>query len=119
LIVVILFFEFHKSLFETVLAPFVEQASSYISGQDEESKVYFTEHVFLEHLLDPWCPKKGPVRHFMELVCVGLSKNPYITVQMKMEHIHWFRDYFQQKKQVLEETGALPHIKDSEPTVIK
>ncbi|XP_069698084.1 small ribosomal subunit protein mS31 isoform X2 [Periplaneta americana] len=82
-------------------------------GQDEESKVYFTEHVFLEHLLDPWCPKKGPVRHFMELVCVGLSKNPYITVQMKMEHIHWFRDYFQQKKQVLEETGALPHIKDS------
>ena len=79
-----------------------------VAGLEEEKKVYFTEHIFLEHHLDSWCPKKGPVRHFMELVCHGLSKNPHITVDMKIEHIIWFRDYFENKKQVLEETGAIP-----------
>ncbi|KDR20607.1 28S ribosomal protein S31, mitochondrial [Zootermopsis nevadensis] len=83
-------------------------------GQVEESKVYFTEHVFLEHHLDPWCPQKGPVRHFMELVCVGLSKNPYITVQMKLEHITWFRDYFEKKRQILQDTGSIPAVSDKQ-----
>jgi len=87
-----------------------------IAGQDEESKVYFTEHVFLEHHLEPWCPKKGPVRHFMELVCVGLSKNPYITVQMKLEHINWFRNYFEEKKQILQDTGAIPALSHKQET---
>ncbi|KAJ9592756.1 hypothetical protein L9F63_015594 [Diploptera punctata] len=77
-------------------------------GLEEEKQIDFTEHIFLEHHLDPWCPKKGPLRHFMELVCVGLSKNPHFTVQMKLEHINWFRDYFEDKKQVLLDTGALP-----------
>lgn len=85
-------------------------------GQDEESKVYFTEHVFLEHHLEPWCPKKGPVRHFMELVCVGLSKNPYITVQMKLEHINWFHNYFEEKKQILQDTGAIPALSHKQET---
>ncbi|XP_053680177.1 28S ribosomal protein S31, mitochondrial [Anopheles nili] len=75
-------------------------------GRDAEAKVSFTEHVFLEEHLEPWCPKKGPVRHFMELVCVGLSKNHYITAQAKREHIFWFRDYFEQKKDVLQATIA-------------
>ncbi|PNF14973.1 hypothetical protein B7P43_G01548 [Cryptotermes secundus] len=86
-------------------------------GQVEESKVYFTEHVFLEHHLEPWCPKKGPVRHFMELVCVGLSKNPYITVQMKLEHINWFHNYFEEKKQILQDTGAIPALSDKKETI--
>nr|CAG4638399.1 EOG090X04UC [Cyclestheria hislopi] len=43
-------------------------------GLDEEAGVEFHEHVFLERHLEPWCPKRGPIRHFMELVCVGLSK---------------------------------------------
>ena len=42
-------------------------------------------------------PEKGPVRHFMELVVNGLSKNPYLTVQQKHEHVNWFRDYFGDK----------------------
>ncbi|KAK4873281.1 hypothetical protein RN001_015310 [Aquatica leii] len=75
---------------------------------DEEKKVYFTEHIFLDKHLEGWCPSKGPLRHFMELVCVGLSKNPYLTVQMKKEHIEWFRDYFKEKKQLLSEVGAFP-----------
>lgn len=85
-----------------------------IAGQVAESQVYFTEHIFLEHHLELWCPEKGPVRHFMELVCVGLSKNPYITVQMKLEHINWFRDYFEKKKQILQDTGAIPAISDKQ-----
>jgi small subunit ribosomal protein S31 len=88
-----------------------------IAGQTEELEVYFTEHVFLEHHLEPWCPEKGPVRHFMELVCVGLSKNPYITLQMKLEHINWFRDYFDKKRQILQDTGAVPVLSDKQVTV--
>jgi len=52
-------------------------------GMHEESKVFFAEHVFLEPLIDEWCPKKGPIRHFMELVCVGLSKNPFLSIEEK------------------------------------
>jgi small subunit ribosomal protein S31 len=73
----------------------------------EEKKVPFTEHVFLDKYLEPWCPTKGPLRHFMELVCVGLSKNPYLTVEAKREHIEWFKNYFEDKKQLLQEVGAI------------
>nr|CAG4651765.1 EOG090X04UC [Triops cancriformis] len=76
-------------------------------GLEEEAKVGFHEHVFLEHHLQGWCPRRGPIRHFMELVCTGLSKNPYITVEQKKEHIMWFRDYFQGKREILTEIGAL------------
>lgn len=72
-------------------------------GLDEEAKVSFTEHIFLEDHLEPWCPKRGPIRHFMELVCVGLSKNYFISAQEKKEHILWFRDYFEQKKDLLKQ----------------
>lgn len=75
---------------------------------EEEQNVYFAEHVFLEKYLESWCPTKGPIRHFMELVCVGLSKNPYVSVQDKKEHIEWFQEYFNDKKQLLREIGALP-----------
>lgn len=75
---------------------------------EEEKSTYFTEHVFLEKHLEPWCPQKGPVRHFMELVCVGLSKNPYMTVQTKKDHIEWYKDYFVSKLQLLREVGAIP-----------
>lgn len=69
----------------------------------EEAEVDFTEHVFLEELLEPWCPQKGPVRHFMELVTVGLSKNPYMTVQEKHDHINYFKNYFEEKKELLKQ----------------
>ncbi|CAG0882892.1 unnamed protein product [Darwinula stevensoni] len=75
-------------------------------GLDEE-KVGFQEHVFLEKHLEDWCPAKGPVRHFMELVCVGLSKNPFITVQYKEDTILWYRDFFDAKRGILEKTGAV------------
>lgn len=69
-------------------------------GMDEEMAVDFSEHVLLEMYLD-WCPTSGPVRHFMELVCVGLSKNHFLTAKEKKDHIFWYRDYFEEKKDLL------------------
>nr|CAG4642463.1 EOG090X04UC [Evadne anonyx] len=86
-------------------------------GMDEEARVGFHEHLFLEPYLNPWCPKRGPIRHFMELVCIGLSKNPYLTVSQKKEHINWFRSYFSAKRSILIETGALAESTSNELTV--
>ncbi|XP_075707865.1 small ribosomal subunit protein mS31 [Rhinoderma darwinii] len=70
------------------------------AGLDEEQKVEFHEHIFLENYLEDF-PKHGPIRHFMELVICGLSKNPYLTVQQKKDHIDWFHDYFHKKEDLL------------------
>lgn len=72
----------------------------------DEQDVDFSEHIFLEQHLEGWCPNRGPVRHFMELVCVGLSKNPYITAKEKKDHIMWYREYFESKKDILKELMA-------------
>ncbi|XP_056417969.1 28S ribosomal protein S31, mitochondrial [Hyla sarda] len=72
------------------------------AGLDEEHKVEFHEHIFLEKYLEDF-PKQGPIRHFMELVMCGLSKNPYLTVQQKKDHIDWFHDYFHKKEDLLKE----------------
>ena len=69
---------------------------------EEEKKVGFDEHVFLDHLIADF-PKRGPVHHFMELVVVGLSQNPYFTVQQKKDHVQWFRDYFKDKQHIIDE----------------
>ncbi|NXL94224.1 RT31 protein, partial [Alectura lathami] len=70
------------------------------AGMDDDAE--FHEHIFLEkHLKD--FPKQGPIRHFMELVICGLSKNPYLSVKQKIEHIEWFQKYFEEKKEFLQE----------------
>jgi len=76
-------------------------------GLEEEARVGFHEHIFMEPHINSWCPKRGPIRHFMELVCVGLSKNPYLTVSQKKEHINWFQNYFAAKRSILIDTGAI------------
>ncbi|XP_019385560.1 PREDICTED: 28S ribosomal protein S31, mitochondrial isoform X2 [Crocodylus porosus] len=67
-----------------------------------EDDVEFYEHIFLDKHLEDF-PKQGPIRHFMELVTCGLSKNPYLTVKQKVEHIDWFRNYFKEKEELLKE----------------
>ncbi|XP_078036734.1 mitochondrial ribosomal protein S31 [Augochlora pura] len=74
-------------------------------GMDEERNIHFSEHVFLERHLTEWCPTVGPIRHFMELVCVGLSKNPYLTVQEKYDHIMWYKEFFESKNDLLKKLG--------------
>ena len=73
---------------------------------DEEAEVDFTEHIFLDHHIESWCPVDGPIRSFMELVLVGLSKNPYLTVQEKIETIEWYHRYFTKHRAILEEINA-------------
>ncbi|XP_041975837.1 28S ribosomal protein S31, mitochondrial [Aricia agestis] len=75
-------------------------------GIEEEQNVHFSEHIFLDQHLEGWCPTRGPIRHFMELVCVGLSKNAFYTVQEKKDHIMWYKEYFESKKDLLNEIGA-------------
>ncbi|XP_023340669.1 28S ribosomal protein S31, mitochondrial-like [Eurytemora carolleeae] len=61
----------------------------------EYAEEKFHHHVFLTQHLQPWCPASGPIRHFMELICVGLSKNPYASVEYKKKTILWFKSYFE------------------------
>jgi small subunit ribosomal protein S31 len=70
-------------------------------GMDLEMATDFTEHVMLEMHLEGWCPTRGPIRHFMELVCVGLGKNNFLSAQEKKEHILWYKEYFESKSDVL------------------
>lgn len=74
------------------------------------SEEKFHQHLFLDQHIQAWCPQSGPVRHFMELVCVGLSKNPYVSVQYKMDTLDWFKTYFysQEINEVLVHQGAWP-----------
>lgn len=71
-----------------------------------EDDAEFHEHIFLEKHLEGF-PKEGPIRHFMELVICGLSKNPYLSVKQKVEHIEWFQNYFEEKKELLQEIWDL------------
>jgi small subunit ribosomal protein S31 len=70
-------------------------------GMDVEKQTDFTEHVLLEMYIEDWCPKKGPVRRFMELVCVGLSKNNFLSAQEKRDHLNWYKEYFVSKADIL------------------
>ncbi|XP_030090294.2 28S ribosomal protein S31, mitochondrial isoform X1 [Serinus canaria] len=70
------------------------------AGMEDDAE--FHEHIFLEKHLEGF-PKEGPIRHFMELVICGLSKNPYLSVRQKVEHIEWFQKYFEEKKELLQE----------------
>ncbi|XP_068021411.1 small ribosomal subunit protein mS31 isoform X2 [Melanerpes formicivorus] len=69
------------------------------AGMEEDAE--FHEHIFLEKHLEGF-PQQGPIRHFMELVICGLSKNPFLTVKQKIEHIEWFHNYFEEKKEFLQ-----------------
>ncbi|CAC5372430.1 MRPS31 [Mytilus coruscus] len=72
-------------------------------GWELEQKTGFHEHIFLEHLTEDF-PKKGPIRQFMNHVVVALSKNAFITAEQKREHIQWFREYFIEKQDILQES---------------
>uniref|UniRef100_A0A1B6D681 Small ribosomal subunit protein mS31 n=2 Tax=Clastoptera arizonana TaxID=38151 RepID=A0A1B6D681_9HEMI len=75
-------------------------------GMEDEKNKSFEDHIFLETHLEGWCPKRGPIKHFMELVIIGLSKNFWMGAEEKKSHILWFRDYFKDKNTLLEEIGA-------------
>ncbi|XP_014723900.1 small ribosomal subunit protein mS31 isoform X2 [Equus asinus] len=73
------------------------------AGFDDDGSEFY-EHVFLDKYLEDF-PKQGPIRHFMELVTCGLSKNPYLSVKQKVEHIEWFKNYFNEKRDILKDSN--------------
>lgn len=76
-------------------------------GMEHEADVPFHRHVFLHEQIEEGFPKQGPVRQFMEAVILGLSKNPYLTIEEKTDHINWFREYFNEKYELLKTLGAV------------
>jgi len=76
--------------------------------------VPFYEHVLLERHLHDF-PNSPLIRQFMELVCVGLGRNSYWTVEQKLEHINWFRNFFNEKMNIFNETVHTGAIKTSAP----
>jgi len=42
----------------------------------------------------------------MELVAVGLSKSPYLSVAEKHAHIAWYAEYFKDKYELIEQSLA-------------
>ncbi|CAF0733999.1 unnamed protein product [Adineta ricciae] len=79
-----------------------------------EADVPFYEHVLLERHLHDF-PPSPLIRQFMELVCVGLGRNPYWTAKQKLDHINWFRTFFNEKINVLNETVHTGTVKTSAP----
>ncbi|CAF1150672.1 unnamed protein product [Didymodactylos carnosus] len=80
-----------------------------------EADIPFYEHVLLERHLHGF-PDKPLIRQFMELVCTGLGRNPFWTVEQKVDHINWFRDYFNEKLSVFNETVQSGQIIATTPT---
>uniref|UniRef100_A0A183IGK3 Small ribosomal subunit protein mS31 n=1 Tax=Soboliphyme baturini TaxID=241478 RepID=A0A183IGK3_9BILA len=78
-----------------------------------ERNVPFYEHIFLENLIKDGFPSSGPIRHFMELVTHGLSKNPFMSIEKKRDHIDWFKQYFKEKK------GEIDRLHEKELAVSK
>lgn len=70
-------------------------------GLEQEAQVPFYEHVLLDHLLENF-PTQGPVRQFMELIIMGLSKNPYISVERKHQTVEYYRQYFEDKNLMMD-----------------
>lgn len=79
-----------------------------------EADVPFYEHVLLERHLNDF-PNSPLIRQFMELVCIGLGRNPYWTAQQKLDHINWFRKFFNEKMHIFNETVHTGAIKTSVP----
>ncbi|EJW88982.1 hypothetical protein WUBG_00102 [Wuchereria bancrofti] len=78
----------------------------------DEENVGFYNHIFLDKYLARYSlPEEGPVAQFMELVCIGLSKNPYMSIKKKHAHLDWFANYFKEKakeiKRIQESAGVL------------
>lgn len=76
-------------------------------GKLEDASVGFEDHIFLERYIESWCPKSGPIRKFMALVCSSLSNNFRFSAQEKRDHLEWFREYFGKKESLLKELDCL------------
>ncbi|CAF0818332.1 unnamed protein product, partial [Brachionus calyciflorus] len=72
-------------------------------GVDEsDAGVPFHEHIFLDHYLDEF-PQIEPIQQFMMLVLNGISLNSFLTIQEKKDIINWYKTYFTEKLDIINE----------------
>lgn len=74
-------------------------------GLDEEKKVPFEDHIFLDQHLKGFSDDER-IQSFMQLVIMGLSKNPYITVERKVRVIDFYKNYFDSKRELYKQSGV-------------
>jgi hypothetical protein len=75
----------------------------YKDHDQSESKVPFYEHVFLEDHLDQF-PQIEPIQQFMALALNGISQNSFLNIQEKKEIIEWYKNYFNEKLDIIQES---------------
>jgi small subunit ribosomal protein S31 len=63
----------------------------------------FYEHVMLDHYLEEF-PEISEIQNFMKLVLNGLSDNPFLTVEEKKNTIEWYKNYFSDKLDIINES---------------
>lgn len=80
---------------------------------NEDYNMPFYEHVLLDHYLDEF-PQIEPVQKFMRLVITGLSKNAFMTVKEKQETIYWYKNYFNDKIEIINESLRLEQLENEE-----
>ena len=69
----------------------------------KESSVPFYEHIFLDEYLDQF-PKIEPIQQFMTLVLNGISRNSFLKIEEKKEIIEWYKNYFIDKLDIIQES---------------
>jgi len=69
-------------------------------GLAEEDNVPFHDHVFLEKFTKDF-PKHPRIQTFMEVVCIGLSKNHKLTFTKKLAHLQMLKQYFEERFDLL------------------
>jgi len=69
-------------------------------GLAEEDTVPFHDHVFLEKFTKDF-PKHPRIQTFMEVVCIGLSKNHKLTFTKKLAHLQMLKQYFEERFDLL------------------
>ena len=67
-----------------------------------EAEIPFHDYVFLENYLEEF-PNIEPVQEFMTLVLNGLSKNSFISLTEKKDIISWYKNYFNEKEDLIQE----------------
>ncbi len=76
-----------------------------------ESKIPFYEHVFLEEHLEQF-PQIEPIQQFMTLALNGISQNSFLNLQEKKEIIEWYKNYFNDKLDLIKESLQADVIED-------
>jgi small subunit ribosomal protein S31 len=71
-----------------------------VNASDAQTPFY--EHVFLDNYLEEF-PQIEPIQQFMTLALNGISQNSFLSLSEKKEIIEWYKDYFNDKLDIIKE----------------